>query len=800
MPSRPSLPSALLCLSLAAGAVLPAGAQGTRADYDRAAGLAARFRGKVVRDRIVPRWLDADRLWYSVDLPGGKREAWLVDARTGAKTPHTGAVPGAAAGAGLTPRSPAGVRSGANGEETEIVFRNRTNAPVKLFWLDAAGERREYGIVAPGAERAQHTFAGHAWLITRADGTPLVAFIAEPGSRPAVITGEAPPAGRPAEAGRPNRPNRPNGGEPQARGGTSPDGKLTILVRENNLVIRENPGGKETPLTTEGTAADGYSAGELYWSPDSRRLVALRTKRAQEHKVHIVESSPRDQLQPKLHTLDYLKPGDQIAHPRPHLFDLATRKEIEVPDTLFPTPWSLNGVRWDADSRRFSFHYNQRGHQVLRVIAVDAETGAARAIVDEQSKTFIDYADKGYWRPLPRTSEILWMSERDGWNHLYLYDARYDAKSGAVKSQITRGPWVVRAVDRVDEEKRQIWFRAGGIYPDQDPYYVHFCRINFDGTGLVKLTAGDGTHAVEYSPDGKYLTDTYSRVDMAPVTELRRTEDGSLVTVLEKGDLTALTAAGWRAPERFVSKARDGVTDIHGVIFRPTQLDPARKYPVLEDIYAGPQSSFVPKGFLATHSQQALAELGFIVVKIDGMGTSNRSKAFHDVCWKNLGDAGFPDRILWMKAAAAKYSYMDLDRVGIFGGSAGGQNSLRALLAHPEFYKAAVSGCGCHDNRMDKIWWNELWMGWPIGPHYDEQSNVTQAHKLQGKLLLIVGEMDTNVDPASTMQVVNALVKADKDFDLLVVPGAGHGMGGVYGARRMQDFFVRHLLGVEPRK
>ncbi|HEU4752977.1 MAG TPA: S9 family peptidase, partial [Armatimonadota bacterium] len=285
-----------------------------------------------------------------------------------------------------------------------------------------------------------------------------------------------------------------------------------------------------------------------------------------------------------------------------------------------------------------------------------------------------------------------------------------------------------------------------------------------------------------------------------PVSELRRAEDGKLICELERGDWSALLETGWKAPERFSAKGRDGKTEIYGVIFRPTRFDPARKYPVIEDIYAGPQSSFVPKAFQPFFSQQALAELGFIVVKIDGMGTSNRSKAFHDVCWKNLGDAGLPDRILWMQAAARKYPAMDLERVGVYGTSAGGQNSLRALLAHPEFYKVGVSACGCHDNRMDKIWWNELWMGWPVGPHYDEQSNVTQAHRFQGKLLLIVGEMDTNVDPASTMQVANALIKADKDFDLLVVPGAGHGMGGAYGQRRMQDFFVRHLLGVEPRR
>jgi dipeptidyl aminopeptidase/acylaminoacyl peptidase len=335
----------------------------------------------------------------------------------------------------------------------------------------------------------------------------------------------------------------------------------------------------------------------------------------------------------------------------------------------------------------------------------------------------------------------------------------------------------------------------------QDPYHVHYAHIGLDGTGLVRLTKGDGTHSITLSPDRKHLIDTYSRVDLAPMTELRRSADGKLVRVLEKADTSSLEATGWKPPERFVAKGRDGKTDIWGIILRPTNFDPKKKYPVIEDIYAGPHSAFVPKPFLAHYRSQTIGELGFIIVKMDGMGTSHRSKAFHDVCWKNLGDSGFPDRIAWIKAAAKKYPEMDLTRVGIFGGSAGGQSSTRALLAHGDFYKVAVSDCGCHDNRVDKIWWNELWMGWPIGPHYGEQSNATNAGKLTGKLLLVVGEMDRNVDPASTMQVVAALVKANKDFDLLVLPGVGHGAAETpYGQRRRQDFFVRHLIGVEPRR
>jgi dipeptidyl aminopeptidase/acylaminoacyl peptidase len=292
--------------------------------------------------------------------------------------------------------------------------------------------------------------------------------------------------------------------------------------------------------------------------------------------------------------------------------------------------------------------------------------------------------------------------------------------------------------------------------------------------------------------------DTYSRVDLPPVSELRKVGDQSLVTEVERGDLAALLEAGWRPPEVFTAPGRDGKTSIWGVIYRPTHFDPKKTYPVVENIYAGPQGSFVPKSFSAYNQMQAQAELGFIVVQIDGMGTSNRSKAFHDVAWKNLGDAGFPDRILWHKAVAAKDPSYDISRVGIYGTSAGGQSSLGGLLFHSEFYNVAVSAVGCHDNRMDKIWWNEQWMGWPIGPEYAASSNVEHAHRLRGKVLLVVGELDTNVDPSSTMQVVNALIKANKTFDLLVIPGAGHGPGGPYGERKRFDFFVQHLLGLTP--
>jgi dipeptidyl aminopeptidase/acylaminoacyl peptidase len=323
--------------------------------------------------------------------------------------------------------------------------------------------------------------------------------------------------------------------------------------------------------------------------------------------------------------------------------------------------------------------------------------------------------------------------------------------------------------------------------------------VNLDGSGLTILTDGDGAHNLSWSPDRRYVIDTYSRVDLPPVHELRRADTGALVCRLEQADASAALKVVGQWPQRFVAKGRDGSTDIYGIILRPRDFAPGRRYPVIEDIYAGPQASSVPKAFAARHGQQALADRGFIIVRIDGMGTAGRSKAFHDVCWRNLRDAGLPDRIAWIKSAAAQYPEMDITRVGIYGGSAGGQNALAALLWHGDFYTVAVADCGCHDNRMDKQWWNEQWLGWPVGPQYEENSNVVNAGRLQGKLLLIVGELDHNVDPASTLQVVRALVKADRDFELLLLPGEGHGAAETpYGSRRRTEFFFRHLLGGKP--
>ncbi|MBW3623475.1 MAG: prolyl oligopeptidase family serine peptidase [Armatimonadetes bacterium] len=809
-------------------------AGGTLQDYERSNGLEERAKGKVARLSVEPNWIGGGpRFWYRNDLTDERCEFIVVDpskpsrrmafdharlaealSKALDKPVEADRLPVDALAFvahepilrlrveektfdlhletyalkesdeslnAVEPVHPDDLPPSRNGGgETYLTFSNRTGEEVTLFWMDTEGQRRSYGTLSAGQTKRQHTFTGHVWLIADRGGRPLAAFAAADFPALAVIDREP--------------PRRKSGFKASENPALSPDGKWRIEYRDYNVFLKDVATGEERALATDGSAEDRYE-GRPHWSPDSKKVVVFQTVPAQERPVPLIESSPEDQLQPKLHTFDYLKPGDRIAHPRPRLFHVETWKSVPIREDLFPTPWEISNVRWEPDSERFTFLYNQRGHQVMRLIAVDADTGAASALIDETAKTFIDWTGKTFLHRIEKTGEAIWMSERDGWNHLYLYDTR----TGRLNNPITKGEWVVRGVERVDEEKRQVWFRAGGIRPGQDPYYVHLCRVNFDGSGLSVLTEGDGAHRVFFSPDREFFVDTYSRVDLPPVTELRRSRDGKKLLELERGDDSALRAAGLPRPERFTAKGRDGKTDIYGVIFRPSTLDTAKKYPVVEQIYAGPQSAHVPKAYAPVPTAQRLAELGFIVVQIDGMGTSHRSKAFHDVAWKNLADAGFPDRIPWIKAAAEKYPYMDLSRVGIYGTSAGGQSALGALLLHGDFYKAAVADSGCHDNRMDKIWWNEQWMGWPVGPHYEEQSNVTLAHRLEGKLLLMVGELDRNVDPASTMQVVNALIRADKDFELLVVPGGGHGITGtLYGRRRLQDFFVRHLLGVDP--
>lgn len=742
-----SITGFVLCLFLA----VTAHGQGTLADYERATSLRGKFQGLALNLPERAAWIEGtSRFWYRKAVKDG-HEFVLVDAATLARKPAFDQVKLAES------------LSKAAGAKYE---------PAKLPFSIIRFVDKEQAI--------EFVVGDSRWKANLSDYSCQKMGPAPPFGRGRTGT---PPAGR-GPAAPPDQPQ------------PSPDGKWEAFIRNYNIFLREK-GKKDkdaVPLSFDGSEGNSYVLQSITWSPDSKKLAAYRIRPGYHRKIQYIESSPLDQLQPKYSTIEYAKPGDALDVQQPVLFHVDTKEQMVINNALFPNPYQLSRLVWWKDSRGFTFEYNERGHQLYRVIEVDSAGGKARPVINEESKTFFSYSGKKYRYDLNDGKEMVWMSERDGWNHLYLYDG----VTGKVKNQITKGNWVVRGVEKVDEAKRQVWFRASGMYPGKDPYFLHYYRINFDGAGLTALTEADANHTVTFSPDMKSYVDTWSRVDLPPVSELRRTEDRKTLAELERGDIQELVKAGWRAPEVFTAPGRDGKTGIWGIIIRPTNFDPSKKYPVVESIYAGPQDSFVPKSFSPYYAMQSLAELGFIAVQIDGMGTSNRSKAFHDVCWKNLADAGFPDRILWHKAVAAKYPYYDISRVGIYGHSAGGQNALAALLFHPDFYTAAVSSCGCHDNRMDKIWWNEQWMGWPLGPQYAASSNVDNAHRLKGKLLLSVSEMDTNVDPASTMQVVNALIKANKVFDLIVLPGQGHSPGGAYGDRKRYDFFVHHLLGVEP--
>jgi dipeptidyl aminopeptidase/acylaminoacyl peptidase len=574
----------------------------------------------------------------------------------------------------------------------------------------------------------------------------------------------------------------------------SPDKKWTAFIKEGNVHVRSADGKQSSALSKEGTTAASF--GMLHWSPDSNRLVAWRIEPGERKEVHLIESSPKGGGRAVHSSRPYPLPGDRFDAHELWTFEVGAKsgKKVDVERVDFGRP----NIRWRKDGKQFTYEKVDRGHQRFRLVEVNAETGKSRNLIDEKSNTFIWTAHaENVGVPLvtwlEKTDEILYSSERSGWRRLHLIDAN----TGAEKNVVTPEGSVLRGVEKIDEENRQIWFRACGLAKDQDPYFIHSYRADFDGKNLVALTDGDGTHTVQFSPTRKYLVDTFSRVDKAPATQLRSAESGKLICKLEDADIAELKSRGWTPLEPFVAKGRDGKTDIWGVVQKPKNFDPKKKYPVIESIYAGPQGSFVPKAFSAFNRYALMSDLGFVVVQIDGMGTANRSKAFHDVCWKNIKDAGFPDRILWHKAFATKNPWYDVSRVGVYGTSAGGQNAMGAVLFHGDFYKAAMAACGCHDNRMDKASWNEQWMGFPVGSHYAECSNVDNAKRLAGKLLLIVGEMDNNVPPESTLRVVDALIKANKDFDFLLVPGLGHSDGGPYGRRKMQEFFKRHLMNGE---
>lgn len=696
-------------------------------------------RHPVYQATLMPHWFgDNTAFWYRTDFAQGKHRFVRVDAVQGVRAAafdHTKLAAGLSAAAGKT--------------------YTADRLPLTAF---------DY---APEGKAITFQAAGKFWTCD------LTTYICTSAAKPA----DTPTAEKPAP-----KEDRPEG--------ASPDGTRMAFVKDHNLWLRDAQTGQETALTQGGTEQHPYE--QPSWSPNSRTLAAFQIDPAAILPVYMVESSLKaGGTRGVLHQHEYAQPGDPLPLYELWTFDTAAGTGVKAQaDKQYGGAPDLN---WRDDGRTLLFENRDRGHQFFQVVEITVATGQARVIVDDRTKPFINTSNV-YTHYTPNAAGVIYATEMDGWRHLYYYDA-VETKPPIL---LTPGDWVVRGVDRVDDDARHLWFQGSGRNPGEDPYLIHHYRVSYDGTGFVALTEGNGTHSVQYSPDNAYLIDSYSRADLPPVHTLRKAADGSLVCALETADISALTAAGWKAPEVFSAKGRDGVTGIWGIVFRPANFDPAQKYPVIENIYAGPQDSFVRKTFSVRDSMQSLADLGFIVVQCDGMGTRNRSKAFHNVCWHNLKDGGFPDRILWHRALAAKYPYCDTSRVGIYGTSAGGQNSTGALLFHPEFYKVAVSSCGCHDNRIDKQWWNEQWMGYPVGPWYAESSNIDNAANLRGKLLLMMGDLDTNVPPESTLRLTGALQKAGKDYDLLVNIGQDHGDGGAYGERRRRDYFVRHLLGVEP--
>lgn len=674
-----------------------------------------------------------------------------------------------------------------SGRSTALHFVNGTEQPVRLLWV--SGDRVvPYATLQPGARHRQHTFAGHLWQVVDEGGASHGFVVGE--DEPRLV-----PVAQIAVPEEPDAPSPPRGR--RGEGVRSPDGQFVATIEEGVLVLRNDDGKIATRLASDDASAPFVPP--LHWSPRGDRLVIFRRESGEGRRVPLVDVAPRDQIQPRLRSIPYAKPGDRLEVLRPRLVAIdadshaggVDARIVTIDESPMPEPWSIDRLHWRPDGTAFEVLYNQRGHAVLRLIAVDATTGSSRAIIEERSPTFIDYAGKLFLHRLDGThsessNALLWTSERDGWNHLYLFDA----ESGALRRQLTSGPWVVRGIERVDEASGVVWCRVSGIHPGRDPSHVHLARVPLTGDAPLVVTEGDGTHRWRWSPGGRHLLVEWSRVDRSPTIELRSATDGRLVATLASGAEPSATAR----IERFAAKGRDGATDIWGVLVRPSNFDPGTRYPVLECVYAGPHGAHAPVAHGSTRGLEEMADAGFVVVMIDGMGTNHGGKAFQDVAWKNLKDAGFPDRIAWLKAAAATRPWMDLERVGIYGGSAGGQSAMRALLDHHDVYSVAVADCGCHDNRMDKVWWNELWMGWPVDDSYAASSNVVDAHKLRGQLLLIVGALDENVDPASTMQAVDALIRADKDFELLVIPSAGHGAAETpYGKRRRLEFLKRHL-------
>ena len=634
----------------------------------------------------------------------------------------------------------------------------------------------------------------------------------------------------------------------------SPDKKLEAFVHKYNVYIRPRGGGDSTQLTTDGVQFWSYGLSDprpselqrpqprrpqIKWSPDSKKLSVYRTDERNVAHMPYISYTPQ---RPKAYSQPYALPGDSVVPvPGFHILDIEAKTNLAVKLTPVPSQLSINGSArdstWNATSDKLYVTWFTRGSKSAYLASVDAKSGAVHVIARDSSKTYVEIAppsggDPVSWYVTKDGSDAFWFSERDGWSHLYRLDAGGAAniaqagvptsrvnvangdveaapvsafRSGIVRNQVTSGQWNVGAIQYVDESTKQIYFTARGREPGRLPYYSHLYRANYDGSGLTLLTPEDANHEIDFSPNGKYFVDTYSRIEKPSVSVLRAAPDGRVVRKLEEADVSRLVAGGFKPAQVFTVKARDGATDLYGVIYLPSKLDTTKKYPIISHIYPGPQVGSVGAWRFKNGGEPfSLAELGFVVIQLDHLGTPLRSKAFHDNYYGNFGDNGLPDHIAAIKQLAAQYRFIDLDRVGIFGHSGGGFASTDAILRYPEFFKVAVSGAGNHDNRSYNIYWAEKYQGLMKKDttrrtdNFEGSANKTMAKNLRGHLMLMHGDMDDNVHPAMTVQMVDELIKANRSFDLILAPNRNHGLNEPYFIRRRWDYFVEHLLGATP--
>ncbi len=599
---------------------------------------------------------------------------------------------------------------------------------------------------------------------------------------------------------------------------TSPDGKRAVFIRDWNLWVRNLATKEEKALTTDGVKDFGYATDNagwktsdraiVLWSPDSRKVATYQQDERTVGEMYLVEAKAGH---PVLKSWKYPLPGDEVvAMLHRVVIDAdtgATVRLVMAPDyhrAMLGDDFSVSDMIWRPDGSELAFVSTARDHKKATVRVANTVTGAVRTVFEESEKTHFE--SPAGWRVLWATNEVIWNSQRDDWSHLYLYDL----STGKLKNQITSGPGPVTSIERVDEKTRTVFFTANGREPGQDPYFSHLYRIGLNGAGYASLTPEDGNHSVQLSPSGRFFVDTSSTPERAPVVVLRNSL-GKVVMPLEKADISGLVAMGWQPPMTFKVKGRDGRTDIYGQLFRPTRFDPAKKYPIINQAYPGPQSGSVgSRSFSAARGdKQALAELGFVVVSIDGMGTPGRSKSFHDTYYGAMGrDNTLPDQVAGMKELGARFPWIDIDRAAIWGHSGGGFITTSAMFRYPDFFKVGISESGNHDQRVYEDDWGERYQGLLVKGEkdapdsYDIEANQNFARNLKGKLLLMHGMMDNNVPPQNTYLVMDALIKANKDFDLILLPFQPHGYGsdGPYVMRRRWDYFVKNLLGVDPPK